>query len=136
MIQMNNLSRFLTEIAWGLDEQAGALTDDGAAAIAPTGAALRDWATQMRVVADATGPDGAVAWSGIDEEIGVDLEPEPRPPIRIVIGADDVEAMARESGVPLATAVSRASDWGRAIEGAATKLCRSRLCAAVRGERP
>ncbi|HVX32802.1 MAG TPA: hypothetical protein VHA80_06630 [Solirubrobacterales bacterium] len=134
---MNNLERFLSEIAWGLDEQAGALTDDGAAAIAPTAGALRDYASQMRAVATATAPDGSVAWSTIDdEEIGVELEPEPRPPIRIVIVAAEVEHMARESGIPPATAMARVADWGRSIEGTAKKWCRSRLSAAIRGERP
>lgn len=133
---MDNLSRFLSEIAWGLDEQTGALTDDGAAAIAPTAGALRDWATQMRTVADATLPDGAVAWTGVDGEIGVDLEPEPEPPIRIVFGAADVESMAREAGVPPATAISRASGWAPAIAATATELCSSQLLSVVRTDNP
>ena len=132
---MNNLSRFLSEIAWGLDEQAGALTDDGEAAIAATSSALRDYAAQMRAVAEATQPDGAVAWTRIDGEIGVDLEPEPEPLIRIVFDPQDIETLARVSGVPLATAMERASGWSGAIEEVAKGLCASQLLSVVQDDR-
>ncbi|MBS1895593.1 MAG: hypothetical protein JST59_30200 [Actinobacteria bacterium] len=124
---MNNLERFLSEIAWGLDEQAGALTDDGAAAIAPTAGALRDWASQMRAVADATLPDGAVAWTGVDGEVGVDLEPEPEPLIRIVFGAREVNELTYDVDVEPRTAISRAVAWAPAIERSARELCSSQL---------
>lgn len=75
----DNLSRVLSQIAWGIDEQVGALTDDGEGAIVAATSALRDHACQMRAVAGAIGEDGAVAWSRIDDEIGVDLQIDPDP---------------------------------------------------------
>ena len=132
---MDNLSRFLSEIAWGLDEQAGALADDGAGAIAPAGLALRDYAGQLRAVAEAGDADG-IDWSRIDDEIGVDLEPESRPLIRIVFSPADVEAMAREADVAPATAMSRASSWAPAIAATATGLCSAQLLSVVRTDNP
>lgn len=132
---MDNLSRFLSEIAWGLDEQAGALTDDGPGVIGSAVAALRDYAGQLRVVADATGADG-IDWSRIDDEIGVDLEPEPRPLIRIVFVPADVEAMAREADVPPERAMARTAGWAPAIAATATELCSAQLLAVVRTDNP
>ena len=124
---MNNLSRFLSEIAWGLDEQAGALSDDGAAAVTGAESALRDYAGQMRAVAEATTTDGAVAWTGIDGEIGVDLVLEPEPLIRIVLGPHEVNDLTSDVDVPRETAISRAVHWAPAIQRAAAELCSSQL---------
>jgi hypothetical protein len=124
---MDNLSRFLTEVAWGLDEQAGALSDDGATAIPVTGAALRDYACQMRAVAEATAPDGSVAWTGIDAEIGVDLQLEPEPLVRLVVGPEEMYELTQEIDVPFETAVSRAIRWAPAIQQAVGALCASQL---------
>jgi hypothetical protein len=133
---MDNLSRFLSEIAWGLDEQAGALTDDGPGAIGPAIVALRDYAGQLRAVAEAAGPEGVVMWSMVEDEVGVDLEPESPPLIRIVFGARDVEALARDSHVDPRTATSRAVGWAPAIERTATELCSSQLRSVVRTDNP
>jgi hypothetical protein len=127
MTLMNNLSRFLSELAWGIDEQAGALTDDGEAAIATAAAALRDYAGQMRAVADATLPGGAVAWTAIDGEIGVELEPEPEPLIRIVFGVHEVNELVDEVDAPPSAAIAGAVRWAPAIERAARELCSSQL---------
>lgn len=135
MRQMNNLSRFLSEIAWGLDEQAGALADDREGAIHSAGTALRDYGAQLRTVADAATAEG-IDWSRIDGEIGVDLEPGPDPLIRIIFTPADVEAMASEAKVPIATAMSRAGAWSRAIEEVATGLCSAQLLSVVKSDQP
>lgn len=132
---MNNLSRFLSEIARRLDEQAGALADDGSAAIATPGGALRDHAGRLRAVADAA-HDDVTRWSRIEDEIGVDIEPEPEPLIQIHFGPGDVEEMAWGSGVPLAPAMSRALRWAPAIAASATALCASQLLSVVRTDNP
>jgi hypothetical protein len=133
---MDNLIRFLSEIARGLDEQAGALGDDGAAAITRAGAALRDYAGQMRAVAEATAPDGAVAWTGIDGEIGVDLVPGPEPLIRIVLGPHEVNDLVHEVDVEPLTAITRAVRWAPAIQDAVTGLCSSQLRSVMRTDHP
>jgi hypothetical protein len=127
MILMNNLSRFLSEIAWGLDEQAGALTDDGEAAIGTAATALRDYAAQMRAVAEATLPDGKVAWTAVDGELGVDLQLEPEPLIRIVFGVHEVNELVDEVDAPRLKAIARAVRWAPAIQHATTELCAAQM---------
>jgi hypothetical protein len=133
---MDNLSRFLSEIAWGLEEQAGALTDDGEAAIAPAAAALRDYAGQMRAVAEATLPGSAVAWTAIDGEIGIELGLEPEPLIRIVFGVHEVNELVDEVDAPPPTAIARAVRWAPAIQHATTELCSSQLRSVMEIDNP
>ncbi|HEX3734396.1 MAG TPA: hypothetical protein VHU86_04505 [Solirubrobacterales bacterium] len=132
---MNNLTRFLSQIAAGLDRQADALSGGDPAGETPPSLALRDYASQLRAVADNT-HDGATDWARLDGEIGIDLDPQPEPLIRILFDPEDVEAMAAEAGLPISVAIIRAWTWARAIEETATELCFSQLLSVLITGRP
>jgi hypothetical protein len=100
---MTNLSKFLSEIAWGLYEQATAISGDDPAAETPTSLALRDYGSQLLAVADVAGENGSIEWSRLVDRIGVDLEPEPGlgPLIGVAFDQGDVERRAHEAdGAP------------------------------------
>lgn len=75
---MNNLAKFLYEIAAGVGEVAEKIDADHVSKEDNIhSGALRSHYGQLVAVADAVGPDGTVDWSAIEDRLAIDLEPEP-----------------------------------------------------------
>ena len=73
---MTNLAKFLQAMADGISEHYEALEAREGESRESLG--LRDYFTQLLVVADAVGPDEALDWLSLDDRVGIDLEPDPR----------------------------------------------------------